>query len=65
VVIIKDTALVSTLSVAEMTFNARMLVDRTAAAYEIFATLALLYLIVTSLVAIAMSVIEWRVREAY
>jgi His/Glu/Gln/Arg/opine family amino acid ABC transporter permease subunit len=65
VVIIKDTALVSTLSVAEMTFNARLLVDRTAAAYEIFATLALLYLIVTSLVAIAMTVIERRVREAH
>ncbi|MEJ1978662.1 MAG: amino acid ABC transporter permease [Acetobacteraceae bacterium] len=65
VVIIKDTALVSTLSVAEMTFNARLLVDRTAAAYEVFATLAVLYLAVTGVAALAMGVIEWRVREAY
>ena len=65
VVIIKDTALVSTLSVAEMTFNARLLVDRTAAAYEIFATLALLYLAITGVAALAMGTIEWRVREAH
>lgn len=65
IVLIKDTALVSTLSVAEMTFDARMLVDRTAAAYEVFATLALLYLVITSLVAAAMGLVERRASLAY
>lgn len=61
VLIIKDTALVSTLSVAEMTFQARMLTDRTAAAYEIFLTLALFYLAMTGAVALAMRLVERRV----
>jgi His/Glu/Gln/Arg/opine family amino acid ABC transporter permease subunit len=61
VLIIKDTALVSTLSVAEMTFHARLLTDRTAAAYEIFFTLALFYLAITGAVALAMRVVERRV----
>jgi len=64
VLIIKDTALVSTLSVAEMTFQARMLTDRTAAAYEIFLTLALLYLAITGSVALAMRLVERRVAAA-
>jgi polar amino acid transport system permease protein len=64
VLIIKDTALVSTLSVAEMTFQARMLTDRTAAAYEVFLTLALFYLAITGSVAVAMRLVERRVATA-
>ena len=45
VLIIKDTALVSTLAVTEMTYQAKLLTDRTAAAYEVFLTLALFYLV--------------------
>jgi polar amino acid transport system permease protein len=62
VTIIKDTALVSTLSVADMTFWARRLIDRTAAAYEIFADLTLLYLVLTASVAVLMRAVEWRLR---
>jgi His/Glu/Gln/Arg/opine family amino acid ABC transporter permease subunit len=61
-VIMKDTALVSTLSVAEMTFQARLLIDRTAAAYEIFLTLALLYLVLNGLLAGLMRTVEWYLR---
>ncbi len=64
VLIIKDTSLVSTLSVAEMTFQARMLTDRTAAAYEIFLTLALFYLAITGTVALAMRLVERRFAAA-
>jgi His/Glu/Gln/Arg/opine family amino acid ABC transporter permease subunit len=62
IVIIKDTALVATLSVAELTFQARMLADRTAAVYEIFLALALFYIAITSVFSALMRLVEWRVR---
>jgi His/Glu/Gln/Arg/opine family amino acid ABC transporter permease subunit len=62
VVIIKDTSLVATLSVAELTFQARLLADRTAAVFEIFLTLALLYLALTSAFSALMRLVEWRLR---
>jgi His/Glu/Gln/Arg/opine family amino acid ABC transporter permease subunit len=62
VVIIKDTALVATLSVAELTFQARLLADRTAAVYEVFLALALFYIAITSAFTAIMRLVEWRVR---
>jgi len=62
VLIIKDTSLVATISVAEMTFHARLLADRTAAVFEIFFTLALFYLLLTALFTGAMRLLERRVR---
>lgn len=62
VIIIKDTALVSTLSVAELMYHARMVADRTAASYEVFLTLAIFYLAITSIFTFLMRLIEWRVR---
>jgi len=62
VVIIKDTSLVAVLSVAELTFQARLLADRTAAVYEIFLTLALLYLVLTTAFSALMRLVEWRLR---
>jgi polar amino acid transport system permease protein len=64
IVILKDTALVSTISVAEMTFQARLLTERTAATYEVFAALALLYLLLTSTLAGGLRLVEWRLRPA-
>lgn len=64
VLIIKDTSLVATISVAEMTFHARLLADRTAAVFEIFFTLALFYLALTALFSGAMRLLERRVRIA-
>jgi His/Glu/Gln/Arg/opine family amino acid ABC transporter permease subunit len=63
-VIMKDTALVSMLSVADMTFQARLLIDRTAAAYEIFLTLALLYLVLNGVLAGLMRAAEWYLHPA-
>lgn len=62
IVIIKDTSLVATLSVAELTFQARLMADRTAAVYEIFLTLALFYILITSVFAVVMRVVEHRLK---
>ncbi len=62
VLIIKDTSLVATISVAEMTFHARLLADRTAAVFEIFFTLALFYLLLTAIFSGAMRLLERRMR---
>jgi His/Glu/Gln/Arg/opine family amino acid ABC transporter permease subunit len=62
VVIIKDTSLVATLSVAELTFQARLLADRTAAVYEIFLTLALIYMVITGVFSALMRLVERRLR---
>jgi His/Glu/Gln/Arg/opine family amino acid ABC transporter permease subunit len=62
IVLVKDTSLVSTISVTEMTFRAQMLTESTAAVYEIFTTLALLYLAVNGVLALAMRLVEWRLR---
>lgn len=64
ILIIKDTSLVATISVAEMTFHARLLADRTAAVFEIFFTLALLYLALTAAFAAVMRLVERRLRIA-
>jgi len=58
VMIIKDTAIVATISVAEMTFQARLLADRTAAVFEIFIALAALYIILTSVFNLGVRVLE-------
>ncbi len=60
--IIKDTSLVATLSVAELTFQARLLADRTAAVFEIFFALAVFYLAITTVFTLAMRLVEVRVR---
>ena len=62
VLIIKDTSLVATISVAEMTFQARLLADRTAAVFEIFFALALFYIALTMLFSLAMRLVEVRLR---
>lgn len=48
VMIIKDTAVVATISVAEMTYQARLLTDKTAAVFEVFAALSILYVLLTT-----------------
>lgn len=62
VLIIKDTSLVATISVAELTFQARLLADRTAAVFEIFFTLALFYLVLTAIFSGGMRLLERRMR---
>ena len=62
VIIIKDTSLVSALSVAELTYQSKILADRTAATYEIFITLALCYILITTVFSGALRLLESRVR---
>jgi glutamine transport system permease protein len=50
IVIIKDTSLVSAIAVAELTQIGKLLTERSAAAYEVFLTIALIYLIMTGIV---------------
>lgn len=62
VLIIKDTSLVASIAVAEMTFQARLLADRTAAVFEIFLALAILYIVITAVFGALMRLLEWRLR---
>jgi His/Glu/Gln/Arg/opine family amino acid ABC transporter permease subunit len=50
IVIIKDSSLVSTIAVVELTQVGKLLTERTAATYEVFIIVAVLYLIMTSIV---------------
>ena len=50
IVIIKDTSLVSAIAVAELTQIGKLLTERTAASYEVFMTIGLLYLMLTGIV---------------
>ena len=60
ILILKDTSIAATVAVAEMTQVGKMLTERTAAAYEVFFTLALLYLALCTLVAALFRLLERR-----
>lgn len=62
ILMIKDTSLVATISVAELTFHARLLADRTAAVFEIFFVLAIFYIVITALFGGIMRIIEKQAR---
>jgi His/Glu/Gln/Arg/opine family amino acid ABC transporter permease subunit len=65
VVIIKDTSLVSSISVYELTMQGKRLAEQSAATYEVFATIAVFYLVLTSAVSLALRLWERRVRFAF
>jgi ABC-type amino acid transport system permease subunit len=48
--------------VAELTFQARLLADRTAAVFEIFFALALFYIVLTTIFSLLMRLLEVRLR---
>jgi His/Glu/Gln/Arg/opine family amino acid ABC transporter permease subunit len=50
IVVIKDTSLVSAIAVADLTQIGKLLTERSAASYEVFLTIAVLYLMMTGLV---------------
>lgn len=60
ILIIKDTSLVSAIAVVDLMGAGKLLYERTAAIYEIFFILALFYLVMTSIVAIALRLFERR-----
>ena len=60
VVILKDTSIASTISLAELTHSGKLLLDRSAAPYETFFVVALLYLALTALLLGAMKLVALR-----
>ncbi len=64
VVLIKDTSLLSAIAVTELTMQAKLLTERTGAAYEAFIVVAALYLVVvaatTALFRAAHRAVRWR-----
>jgi His/Glu/Gln/Arg/opine family amino acid ABC transporter permease subunit len=64
VLLIKDSSLVSTIGIAELTLRGRVLAESTAATYEVFAAMAMLYLLLTGTVAALGRWLEPRIRAA-
>jgi His/Glu/Gln/Arg/opine family amino acid ABC transporter permease subunit len=62
IMLIKDTSLVSAIGVAELTMTGNMLLDRSAASFEIFVVIAMIYLAVTSLVGMILRFVETQYR---
>lgn len=64
VLLLKDTSLLSVIAVAELTMHAKLLTERTAAAYQAFLVAAILYLLLVSLSEIAFRTahraVRWR-----
>ena len=60
VVILKDTSIASTISVAELTHSGKLLLDRSAAPYETFFMVAVLYLVMAAIVLGAMKLVALR-----
>jgi His/Glu/Gln/Arg/opine family amino acid ABC transporter permease subunit len=56
--IMKDTSIASTIAVAELTHTGQLLLDRSAAPYEVFLILALFYLALTALVQLIVKGLE-------
>jgi ABC-type amino acid transport system permease subunit len=64
VLLLKDTSLLSVIAVTELTMQAKVLTERTAAAYQAFLVAAVLYLLLVSLSEIAFRTahraVRWR-----
>jgi polar amino acid transport system permease protein len=60
VVILKDSSIASTISVAELTHSGKLLLDRSAAPYETFLAVAVLYLLMAAVVLGAMKLVALR-----
>jgi len=60
IVLIKDTSLVSAIGVMELTLTGKVVIERSAASFEIFVAVALFYLIVTAAVGAAFRLAEQR-----
>lgn len=64
VLLLKDTSLLSVIAVAELTMQAKVLTERTAAAYQAFLVAAVFYLLLVSLIEVAFRTahraVRWR-----
>ncbi|OGL20914.1 MAG: hypothetical protein A3K12_17690 [Candidatus Rokubacteria bacterium RIFCSPLOWO2_12_FULL_71_19] len=64
VLLVKNSSLLSTIAIVELTMSGKLLAERSGAVYEVFVAVGALYLIVTSLMALALRRVEWRLRMA-
>lgn len=62
VLLLKDTSLLSAISVAELTMQAKLLTEQTGAAYQAFAVVAVLYLVLVMGIEMLARLVHWRVR---
>ncbi len=66
ILLVKDTSLLSAISVAELTMNAKLLTEQTGAAYEAFVVVAVLYLLLVVVLELAarsaLRAVRWRPR---
>ena len=60
IVLIKDTSLVSAIGIMELTLTGKVIIERSAASFEIFIAIALFYLVTTTLVGAAFRLAEHR-----
>jgi len=60
IVLIKDTSLVSAIGIMELTLTGKVIIERSAASFEIFVAIALFYLATTTLVGAAFRLAEHR-----
>jgi polar amino acid transport system permease protein len=60
IVLIKDTSLVSAIGVMELTLTGKVVIERSAASFEIFVAIALFYLVVTAVVGAGFRLAEQR-----
>lgn len=64
VLLVKNSSLLSTIAIVELTMSGKLLAERSGAVYEVFLAVGAFYLIVTSLMALALRRVEWRLRMA-
>ncbi|MFI4986681.1 MAG: amino acid ABC transporter permease [Alphaproteobacteria bacterium] len=65
IVLVKDTSLVSAIGVMEVTLSGKMIIERTGASYEVFITIALFYLVMTTALGAALRVAERHLAARY
>ncbi len=64
VLLVKNSSLLSTIAIVELTMSGKLLAERSGAVYEVFLAVGAFYLIVTSLMALTLRRVEWRLRMA-
>lgn len=62
VILVKDSSLVSAIGIMELTLTGKALIERSGASYEVFVTIALFYLALTSLLSAVLRALEARYR---
>ena len=64
VLLVKNSSLLSTIAIVELTMTGKLLAEQSAAVYEVFFAVGAFYLILTSVMALTLRRMEWRMRMA-